>query len=75
MGARLGPLTASAVDDESVGEIVRRNSNANSIPRKDSDVMAPHAPGELSSYDGPALIHFDRVLTATQRVFDHAFHL
>ena len=65
----------AAIHDEPVRQIVGRDGYANAIAGEHADVMASHATGELCAHHGAALIHFDRVLAAAERVLDDALHL
>jgi hypothetical protein len=57
-----------------VRQVVGRYRDANAIAGQHADVMASHSAGELCADYGPALVDFDRVLAATQRILDDAFH-
>lgn len=57
-----------------MAQIVWRNGYAYPVPGQDSNVMATHAAGKLSSYDGASLINLDRVLSAAESILNAPFH-
>ena len=65
----------SAVDDQTVRQIVRRHGDADPIPGKHPDVVTPHAPRKLCPHHRAALVHFDGVLAAAESVLNDALHL
>ncbi len=74
MEARATFALLTAIDDQAVAQIVGGNRDPHAISGQNADVVAPHAPGELRTYDGAALVHFDGVLTTTESVLNDALH-
>lgn len=73
--ALLRQLRTTAVNDQTVGEVVGGHSHAHSVTRQNADVMTTHATGQLGSNECAALIHLDGVLAATEGILDAALHL
>src|SRR5690606_22854466 len=70
-----GGSALSAVHDQTVGQIVRRDRDAHTVARKHPNVVAAHAPRELSAYGRLALVQPDGVLTTTEGILNGALHL
>jgi hypothetical protein len=57
-----------------VAQVIGGNGNADTITRKNSDVVAAHATGELCADYSSSLIDLDVVLPAAEGVLDYALH-
>jgi len=67
-------LAATAINDETVRQIVGGDCDADAIAGENSNVVPTHATRELRADDRPTLIYLDCVLSPTQSVFNDALH-
>lgn len=57
-----------------MGEIIRRHGHANAVSRQHPNVMTPHAPRQLGSYQRATLINLDGVLATALGILNDALH-
>jgi hypothetical protein len=66
---------STAVDDQAMAEVVRRDRHPHLVARQDADMVPAHSPRQLRADHGAALVHLDRILAPAQGVLNHALHL
>jgi hypothetical protein len=64
----------TAVDDQTVRQIVGRDCDSHAIAWQHADVMATHSPGELGAHDRATLVYPDVVLTAAEGILNDTLH-
>jgi hypothetical protein len=64
----------TAVNDQTVAQVVGRHCNAHAIPGEHANVMSTHAPAKLRTDNRTTLVNLDVVLSATESVLNDAFH-